>query len=238
MTPFTQQQVEYILRFLTTAKLAGIDSVIFEPHLARGVRDGGAVVMIDQTAPDMPFDSMSINRIDVLLSGIQMMSTDSSIQIDAEIDSRVRDGEVHRFVRQLTMRTHRMEAGFKCTHPNVLRIPKRLKDTDALSIEVTPEILNFLVSGQRASKAPDFTIKVTATAIKYSMLYTTEDAITFSGPAAKMLDVISIPVEYKFTHKGLVDLLKHTSAPIIITKDKGFMSINIDGATVYIARNV
>lgn len=206
------------------------------------MKDGGAMVVIDDTAPDVPFDSMSINRLDVLLSSISMLQSisSSSLSIDAEIGERVREGETHRFIRQLNMTAGGATVTFKCTHPNVLRIPRKLKDENAISLTIDEQAINFLSMGQRmATSTGDFSIKLNTSSTTYSMMHSTEDTMTFAGRGAIALDEdVTLPQEYKFSNKGIIDLLKMATSPLIFTKKMGFMTVDINGTKIYIARNI
>ena len=81
------QSLTYIKNVVETAQMVGIDNVIIEPGKVRAINDEKSVVLFqEENVPDMPFNSVGLNRIGVFLSRLEVARTQDSFAVDVKTD--------------------------------------------------------------------------------------------------------------------------------------------------------
>jgi len=239
MITLSEQLTTYIFDCIRTAAQAKMTSLVFEQGVVKGMQEGAAFVLIEREGvPVFPFDNLSINRVDVLLSRFNMLSKTGMV-VTLDMAERVRDGATLTYVKKITMSAGTTTVEFRCAHPNVLKIPSKLADVHAYEIMLTPEIVEYLKRGQTAMGAEFFTINMAARSIQYEITDVNNDVISHTAGKPVVLDSeASLPVKYSYSFKTTIDLLKLAAGhPIYVTLRLGYLVLKINGLTTYIARN-
>ena len=77
-----KQSLAYITNVVNTARMVDIDDVIIEPGKVRAIDENKTVVLFQDTdVPEMPFNSIGLNRINVFLSRLGIAKTQEDFKV-------------------------------------------------------------------------------------------------------------------------------------------------------------
>jgi hypothetical protein len=223
--------IAYIQNVSRTAQMVGIDNVIIEPGIVRGIHDDKTVVLVhNKDVPEMSFGSIGINRISTFLSRIDIVKTREHVAIEATID------EDKGFARSLIMKGEGVKIDYRCANPATIQAPKQINDVLKYAIVLTPEAIMLLQKGQSAMEADSVNIQTDKDGVVFFVLSDiNSDEMKFKiADSAEKLDKDTKPFSHRYPLKVLLTLFKHDPSATFSIGGKGILQIMINGLNIYV----
>lgn len=222
--------VAHLTNVTKVAQIVGIDNIIIEPGLIRGIHDDKTVVLVhSKDVPDMEFGSIGINRLSTFLSRLEIVKTRDKMEVDAVVD------EDKGFVRSLTMKGEGVKIDYRCANPATIQAPKQINDVLKHSFSVTHEDLNMMVKGQSAMDTEFVTIQTDKDGAVYFILSDiNSDEMKFRvADSTEKLDKDAKTFSHKYPVKIVQTLLKNGNGTLKVG-GKGILQSSINGLTIYV----
>lgn len=224
----------YIKNVVETAQMVGIDNVIIEPEKVRAINDDKSVVLFQETdVPDMPFNSVGLNRIGVFLSRLDVARTQDNFSIDVKTD----DG--NEFARSVTMSAKGFKVDYRCANPKTIAAPKKINDEFIYSIVLTPQAVYMLQKGQSAMGAD--TVSLISNADGATFEFTDVNSDKFSHTFTErvtMNDGADESFRYKYPIKILLPLFKHDAEGSFRIGRKGMLNVVVNSLNIFVLPQV
>lgn len=236
------QSLAYIQNVVKTAQLVKINNIIIEPNKVRAIDDDKTVVMFqDADVPEMPFDSIGLNRIDVFMNRFDIAKSMDKFELEAVMPTvdPTADTVAPKFARALVMTAKGVKIDYRCANPATIQAPKVINDAVKYEIDMNPEAVLLMSKGQSAMTADDVALVSDEDGVRFEMTDINGDAFTYKfADKAKLVDKKADGKDTTFTHKYplkvILPLLKVSSAmPIQITA-RGMAKIVVNGLDMYV----
>lgn len=223
--------IAYIQNITRTAQLIGIDNIIIEPGIVRGIRDDKSVVLVQsKDVPEMEFGSMGINRLSTFLSRLEIVKTREHVEVDATVD------EDKGFARSLIMKGEGVKIDYRCANPATIQAPKQINDVLKHKITLTPEAILLMQKGQSAMESEHMTIQTDKDGVVYFVLVDiNSDEMKFKiADGTEKLGDDAKSFSHKYPLKVLLTLFKHDTTASFCIGGKGILQIMINGLNLYV----
>ncbi len=228
------ESLTYIKNVVETAQMVGIDNVIIEPGKVRAINDEKSVVLFqEENVPDMPFNSVGLNRISVFLSRLEVARTQDSFTVDVKTDD---DGE---FARGFVMTAKGFKVDYRCANPKTIAAPKKINDDMLYRLELTPQAVYMLQKGQTAMGADVVSLINDGSGATFEFIDVNSDK--FSHTFTKRIAMDSGAEEtftYKYPIKILLPLFKHDAENTFQVGRKGILSIVVNNLSIFVLPQV
>lgn len=226
----TPEDVAYILNVVKTARLVGIDNIIIEPDLVRAMNDSNSVVLYqNKDVPEMPFSSIGLTRVDVLMARYEIASTRDKFSIEATVNDN------DDYARALVMKGKGVKIDYRCGNPKKLRAPRQINDTMKCKVPLNEEAVNLLQKGQGAMGCENVSI-ISNDGVSFELVDVNNDIFkhTFAVEATPLTDDDDVTFAHRYPVKILLALFKHNPEGEFSIGKKGILSFSINGLTVYV----
>lgn len=232
MAKTTKQLVDLIANTIETAQLAGIESLIIEPKMIRGINEQKSAVLIETSnvISTLPAPT-ALTRLSAFMSRYTVAKTQDDLTIDLDIDT------ANQFVRSFTFNSSKLKVEYRCANPNQISAPKQVNDPSIYQVEMPAEAVVFLQKGQSAMGAENVLFAYDDTQVFFEMTDIGGDPFryVFATDVQPMKKGGTIkPFAFKYPYKIIHTLLKHNVNPYIEFGQKGVLSIVANGLTFYI----
>lgn len=219
---------------IPTAKLVGIDNVIIEPNLVRGMDEQQtAVIYQNRNIPKLSFDSIGLNRIDALMARFDIIHSQPKFSIEGTIDT------ANNFTRSLTLKTDTTEIEYRCANPTTIKAPKQINDTMAYRFVIDTEAINVLSKGQGAMRADNVSL-LGNKGVSFELADSNGEV--FKHKFASSFDItkkgVSPTFVYKYPVKTLLAILRNNGEQTIEIGEKGLLCISRDSLHIYLLPQV
>ena len=231
----------YIQNIVKTAQIAKIGNIIIEPNRVRAIDDEKSVVLFQEAdVPDMPFESIGLNRIDVFMNRFDVARSVDNFELEAimpDVDPDKPDAQ--KFARALVMKGKGIKIDYRCANPATIQAPKAINDKSKFKVEMNPEAVLLMSKGQSAMSSDEVTITSDKTGVSFEMTDINGDAFTHKfADKATLLDKSANGKDVNFTHKYplkvILPLFKVSSdAPFLVTT-KGMLKVAVNGLDMYV----
>lgn len=239
------QSLAYIQNVVKTAQLVKINNIIIEPNKVRAIDDDKTVVMFqDADVPEMPFDSIGLNRIDVFMNRFDIAKAMDKFELEAimpavENVTVPTDKATPKFARALVMTAKGTRIDYRCANPGTIQAPKVINDTVKFEIEMNPEAVVLMTKGQSAMTAEDVALISDEDGVRFEMTDINGDAFTYKfADKVKLIDKKADGKDTNFTHKYplkvILPLLKVSSTSPIQITSRGMAKIVVNGLDMYV----
>jgi len=231
----SQDLVEYIENVVKTGQSVNIDNVIIEPGAVRAIDEDRTVVMYqNEDVPAMPFGSIGLNRVGILLSRLDLTKDREGYRVDAGTTD---DG----WARSLTMESADTKVGYLCANPDTIQAPKSINDTIIYQIQLNAEAVNLLQKGFAAMGAETVGVVSDERGLSFELTESvTSDVFvhTFSDHAILLEDDAAASFTHKYPVKTLLALFKQNPDGVFEIGAKGILRINVNDLTIYVLPQV
>ena len=235
--------IEYIENVITTAQLVGLEVVVIEPDLVRGIDENRTVfVLHNKDVPDMEFGSIGLTRLSSFSSRLNIAKNVDGFNIEADIKEG--DEETLDFARSLTMKGKGVKIEYRCADPAQLvgahkAGPKQMRDEPEFGLEFGEDLADMLQKGIAAMKADEVSI-ISNDGVTFELLDVNSDVFShqFADTVVNLLDEKNTKFAYRYPVKTVLCLLKNNDDSILTVSKKGIMCIKVNGLNVYIMPNV
>lgn len=231
----------YVLNVIKTAKLVGIENVIIEPNTVRAVDENRTVVLFqNEDVPALEFSSIGISRLDVLLARYEIASTTPNFLV--EFDTK-KDGDTE-FVTTLLLKGKGTKIEYRCADPSKIAAPKSLNDVSRYKVTLNADAVALLQKGVAAMAADNVSV-ISNEGVSFELVDANNDVFkhTFSEDVKLVPDADgNVASTTKFAHrypvKTLLALFKSNPAGTFTIGQKGVLSFEVNGLTVFVLPQV
>lgn len=235
------ESLAYVLNVVRTAKLVGIDNIIIEPDTVRAMDDARTVVIFqNEGVPDMEFNSIGINRIDVLMARYEIAN--STQGFSAEVDTK-NEGE-DEFATSLILKGKGTKIDYRCADPSKISAPRTINDVIRYSVNLTAEAVTLLQKGVAAMTAENVSI-ISNDGVSFELVDVNNDIFkhTFADDAQLVPDedgevVSTTKFAHRYPVKTLLALFRSNPEGTFSVGQKGILSFPVNGLTVYVLPQV
>ena len=230
----TDEHIKFINGVVTTAHLVGVDGIIIEPGLVRGMAEDRTVVMIQsENVLDMPFGSIGLNRIATFQSRYDIAKTQDGFTMDVVVD----DGS--EFARSITMKGKGVKINYRCANPTTITAAKKIRDVAERRVQMNGEAVMLFQKGMAAMGSEDVTI-ICNDGVSFE--FSDNNADVFSHRFADGSDAIVDGSDDKFAHKYpakvLSSLFKHDTDGSFTVGKAGTLNVDVNGITITVMPRV
>jgi len=230
----SQDLIDFIETVVKTGQSVNIDNVIIEPDMVRAIDDARTVVLYQDTnVPAMPFGSIGLNRISVLLSRLEIAKSQDNFTVDVIVDS---DDE---YARSVTMKGTGTKIDYRCANPTTIQAPRQINDNLVYRIQLNAEAVSLMQKGQVAMGSETVTI-MSDDGVSFELTDVNSDA--FNHKFAPDVDLLDADASSKFSHrypvKTLLALFKQNPDGCFEIGEKGILSISVNGLSIYVLPQV
>lgn len=238
-----QKSIEYLENALTTAHLVGVETLVIEPNLLRGIDEDRTVFILqDENVPVMEFGSIGLTRLSSLTSRIKIAENLDGFSIDANMVDTDEDEDP--FARSLTMKAKGLKVEYRCANPNQLvqakkAGPKQMNDDMEFCVEFDKDSVDMLQKGQAAMKAETVSV-ISNDGVTFELLDVNSDVFShqFADDAINLAGNDTTKFAYRYPVKTLLLLFKNASEGLLTVSKRGILCININGLNVYVLPQV
>lgn len=225
------EAVTFISNAVQTASNIGIDIIIIEDSMVRGIKDDQTVFMLQkENIPSLEFTCLAINRVDVFLSRLEMASTSGSFEFHVEPHSKMD------YIANITFKGKGIKIDYKCGNPSIHKTPKNVRFIETeCEINCYPELLNTIQKSASAMGSDILSISGNGEKVVVDVSDTNHDTLTYDIPDTEIIKHGTFTYKHKI--KTLLPLLKKQKEGKIKIHEKGFISLIINGFNVYVRPN-
>ena len=224
-----QTAISYIETIVKNAKLVNIDSVIIETGFVRALAEDKTVFIFqDQNVPQLPFNSIGLNRLDVFISRLDTAKSCDGFSIKATVD------DTGTFVRSLTMKGKNVKIDYRCANPKTIVAPKKFNDILKTQVRLTPEAVMLMQRGQAAMRSDTITLISNEKGVSFELVDINADVFshTFASSATSLIQ------QDTNTHFLLLTLFKLNSDGCFNVGQKGILNVEINGLNIFVLPQV
>lgn len=135
----SSQDIVNLLNILTTCAVGGIESVIIEDGLVRGINEARTFVIISDNSVPKFSQKIGLSRLTSLRQRIDLFSHDTTTVIEAKESER---GEIS----SLEISAGRNKAQFRCTSTMLIKAPKVINDVELCDVTFSKDELKMALS--------------------------------------------------------------------------------------------
>lgn len=226
--------ISKISTITSTAQLVGINSVVIDNELIRGVDDQKQVLVFHSEDLNLPFGTIALNQLPVFASRLEIAQSAENFEVDAEVDGD--------FAKSLVMKGKKIKVDFRCANPAVIKVPKQIQDTMRWSVDVAAADVATLAKAASAMGSDVITIAADGETAKFEMTDLNRDTFTLDISGSVTLEK-GVKGELKFSNKYpakiLLILLKKTGGNCVFKIGQGGMlNIVVNGINLFILPQV
>jgi len=221
--------IEHIASVVKTAKIVGIDGLKFEPDFIGGLaEDNTTFITRVEDIPDMPFDTMCINRLSVFSSRFDIARLQDNFTMTVDITDAG-------YVRSVLMKGKGTKIDFRCANPKLVKPPKGFKSPLVTRVKLTGETV-MLLQQAIASMGSDVVTIISNNGVSFEIVDVNNDVFKhdFEFEAEPLGDDDDTNFAYRFPAKKLLGLFKIDPTTTFDVSDTGRLSIKVNGFDVAI----
>lgn len=228
-----QENLDYILNVVKTAKLVGIEGIAIEPNLVRGydLKNNSVLILQTVNVPDMSFGSIGMGRLDIFSARYEILRTQDKFSIEADIDM---DAQC---TRSLILKAKGTKIDFRCAKPVAIKGPKQVNETFKHRVHMNSESALLMQKAISAMEKPDVvTLLSNNEGVSFEFLDVNNDK--FSHTFMEKVESLTPDATGKFAHRYLVEtlfpLIKHNPDGHFDVGQKGILAFTVNNLTVYV----
>jgi hypothetical protein len=227
----TPELVKYIQNAIKLAQLVGIEELIIEPGMVRGMDTARTVAIIqDSDVPELPCGALGITRLNVLNSRINVVGG----MEDFNVDVTVKDGTTHAF--SLTLKAKGTKIDYRCGDPTLIQAKRKINDPLRYKVSITPEMVDLLNKGMSAMSATSVAIICNSEGVSFELVDNNNDI--FKHVFAETVETVDGSLmdtppkfAYRYSAKLLLSVLKKEPTYFEIGT-VGLLKVVVDGLSV------
>jgi len=220
--------VQHLNNILNTCAIAGIEAVLIDEGVVRGINEGKTAVLIsDLNVPAFP-QKVAFTRLSSLRNRIALFS--DSLVIDAKESDR---GEIN----SLEMASGKSKAQFRCTPTMLVKPPKIINDEDFVRLTFSKDELKTLLNASKVMGSKKIAIMIKSSGeVSFSASDESNDVFTSSVDAEAEFINDASTIYHDYPTDILSAVLKKASDDfdtlVIIMGEAGTMTVKVNGHNV------
>lgn len=229
------ESIAYILNVVKTAKMVGIDSVIIEDGLVRGMDDDNSVVLFqNENVHELECGSVGLTRLDVLTARYDIAQSQEGFSVEATV---AKDED---WARSLSLKAKGVNVDYRCANPTQIKAPKQVNDTMTYSVQLNSDAVILLQKGLAAMSSDTVSIISGDEGVAFKLTDVNNDVFkhTFSDGAVNIDGGDKTDFAHRYHLKTLLALFKHNPDGTFSIGAKGILSFPINGLTVFVLPRV
>jgi hypothetical protein len=230
----SQELITHIKTIADTSKQLGITDIIIESGTVRAMDEGKTILLLQANDIELPFASIYINRLDVLLNRWQLVDNREGFSIEATVNEKDKQ------VIVLNMKATGVKVDFRCANSNLILIPKQLNDISTVKMHLNPEGVALLAKGVGAMGSEFVTIVGKDTGVSFELTDSNTDV--FSHVLTTDVELLTPESKKIFAHrypvKTILALFKLNSDQEFSIGKKGIIKITTNGLDAYVMPNI
>ncbi len=229
-----EKLIHYIENVVNTAQKVGIEDLIIEEDLIRGIDESRTVVMNHTSnIPDLPFSAIGLSRINVFVSRLHIVKGQEKFAVNATTD----DG--NEFVKTLLMSAKGVKVDFRCANPKTIQAPQSINDTLKCMVPLDAEAVVLLAKAQSAMSADNVTIISNDKGVSFELYDVNSDKFTKTFDAkVEELNGGETTFVHTYPLKIVLPLFKENVEGNFAIGEKGIMNIQMNGINLYVLPQV
>lgn len=229
--------IEYIVNVVKTAKQVGIEDVIIEPNLVRGI-DPNKVVLINQTkdVPELDFGSIGLVRIDSFLSRFDLVKA-LNYEIEVATDTGAGGAMI---AKSLLMKAKGIKIDYRCANPLAIKAPRQLNDIARFRIQYAADTVSLLQKAYASMGADNLSIISNKDGVSFEFCDTNNDVLkhTFTDTVTPLDGGNVTEFAHRFPSKVVLSLLKQNPDGHFDLGAKGTFGFVSNNLKIYILPQV
>lgn len=236
-----KEKVEYIRDVINVAQLVGVESLIYEQGMVRGMHEDriAAIIQNENVPPlfdDNPEIAMGLSRLSFLNTRLNMVFDQETFSAEAV----TKEKDDAKYVFSLTLKAKGVKIDYRCADPSRIQAKKTINDPLQYSVPISPEFVNMLSKGISAmGSANVVTLISNEEGVSFEIADDEKDV--FQHVFAESVEVIDPQVTTtKFAHrypaKLLLSVVKKNPEGIlkIGSVGLGVLRFDVQGIGVYL----
>jgi|688.fasta_scaffold00062_50 hypothetical protein len=222
-----ENTVNIILNAVHVAKLFSIESFIIEPNIIRGINEDRTAAILTECDINIGCKSIGINRMDVLLSRLNLVSNDAIIECHTKSEDMDAD--------KISITTDRLNLEYSCANTLAIKAPTSAKVNDLFEVSIEESLVNILKKGRNAMKTDVIMIMCDNNSVQYKLQDENNDKLLYNeGFAYNLVDNSDINFVYKYPIKSILSAFTDCDAKKFYITERGMIKINTKGIDLYI----
>lgn len=225
--------IEHISDVVKTSKIVGIDGLKLEPDFIGGLDEGKTTFITQlENIPDMPFDTMCINRLNIFQSRFEIARLQDNFSMSVDITD-------NGFVRSILMKGKGTKIDFRCATPTLVDPPKGFKSPLINRIKLTGETV-MLLQQAIASMGSDIVTIISNNGVSFEITDVNNDVFkhNFEFDVESLDNEGNTKFAYRYPAKKLLGLFKINPTATFDVSDTGRLCIKVNGFDVAILPQV
>lgn len=218
-----------ILLATETAKLLSIEDIIIDKNGIRALHpDRTSLILFKQELP-LPFESIGINRLNILQQRLNVIKDFNDINIDAQVD-----GENN--VKILKFSNKNLSVSYRCANSKTISAPKNVNENFFREVSFTKDAFEMLSKANSAMKSEFFSLISNENGVSFELVDSNNDVFSyvFSTKIDIMDKEFSETFVYKYDIKEFLPILKHNPNTKVQIGEKGILKLLVNGLDVLI----
>jgi len=226
------EEVQFLETVITTGKSINIDNIIIEDGTIRAIDDDRTVVIYQQNTLEMPFGSIGLNRIGVLLSRLKVVKEKDDFSLDAIASE-------DEYVRSIILRCNGTKVDYRCANPDTIHAPKQINDDLIYRIQLNQEAVSLMQEGAGAMGS-DIIAFSGGDGVQFSLTDISSDVFTheFAADFDRLDDAAPATFNHSYPIKTILALFKQNPNGYFEIGGKGILKININGLDTFVLPQV
>lgn len=227
----TPELVKYIQTAINVAQMVGIEELIIEPGMVRGMDVARTVAIIQDTdVPELPCGALGITRLKVLESRINVVGS----MEDFVVEVTVKDGTKHAF--SLSLKAKGTKIDYRCGDPTLIQAKKKINDPLVYKVKITPEAVELLQKGMSAMSTKTVAVICNSEGVSFELVDNNNDvfkhvfanSVEFLGEA----QTANPPkFAYRYSAPLLLSVLKKGATEFDVGS-VGLLKVKVEGLNV------
>lgn len=214
----TTTDIKNLTNVLDACLLVGIENVIIEDSLVRGMNaDKSCVILSDTNVPKLPLP-LGLTRIKELKQRLDLFGDNVAVE--------VKEG-ARGDISSIDMQAGKSKASFRCASTGLIKAPKVISDTLINRVYVSKEQMKSILAGAKAMGSKKIAISIKKTdEVVFDMADTIHDnfSVTLDSSVERLDDADTSSVTHYYDEPVFASIMR-TKQDDKITFDVGSMGI-------------
>lgn len=221
--------IAFLERVAQTAQMVGIDSILIEQQLIRGMDEGKTVAILQEVKDiTLPFSGMGLVRIGLFLSRLEIAKTRDNVSIDIELNKEN--------VAAITFKGTGLKIDYRSGNLATIQAPRQINDDMKYTIPLNGDAVALLQKGASAMGGDLVAIVHNETGVHFEVTDSNVGDV-FSYMFTRDMGVEKEEAgkfSFNYPVKLILTLFKQIPDGSFKIGAKGMLRVNINGIDIYV----
>jgi len=233
--------VTLIKNTIMAASYVGIEEVIIEQGIARGMRPDRIIILSQRNDIELPFTSLTMGRLETFKNRLAMVESQPGFTLDVTLD------EANEEVLSVSLKATGINIDYRCMQLKMVhndkdkKVPKELGDIMNYRIKLTNSTIQLLSKAQTAMSADSLTLLKDDKGVAFQFIEaSTRDKFVhvLTTDTEKLNDSAKNSFAVRYPARLLLSLFKLDGEASFTVGEKGVLKINVNGFTAFVVPQV